>query len=241
MALLITFIAGISILVGAVIIKLFKNPETIEHLSIALALGSLFSLMAFDLVPEILESSHEMGLLIPIVFTAIGFVLLKLLDIFVPDHEDTDENHDTENAAHIGLISALAVILHNIVEGMTVYSLSLSSFEKGAIFALGISLHNIPMGMLIYSTLADSKKAKKIAVFASVTVSTLIGGILMKLIAKHLTENVISCLVAMASGMIIYIIFLELIPHVIKTKPAKISIIGIITGFLIVLLSCKLA
>ena len=117
----------------------------------------------------------------------------------------------------------------------------LSSFEKGAIFALGISLHNIPMGMLIYSSLADSKKAKKIAVFASVTVSTLIGGILMKLIAKHLTENVISCLVAMASGMIIYIIFLELIPHVIKTKPAKISIIGIITGFLIVLLSCKLA
>ena len=41
----------------------------------------------------------------------IGFVLLKLLDLFVPDHEDTDENHDTENAAHIGLISALAVIL----------------------------------------------------------------------------------------------------------------------------------
>ena len=188
MPLLITFFAGFSIFVGAGIIKISKNPHIIEQLSISIATGSLLSLMIFDFLPDITESSTQTKWYIEVLFVLIGVAILKVLDLFIPDHQDTHSNHDKENAVHIGLISALAVILHNIVEGMTVYSLSLDSTSQGVVFAVGISLHNIPMGMLICSTLRkNSKKSKTLLILSLVTVSTFVGGILMSLISSVLS------------------------------------------------------
>lgn len=241
MELLITFLAGISILFGAAFIRLSHNTEKIEHLSIATALSALLSLMIFDLLPEVAESASGIGWGVTVLFVIGGIALLKFLDRLVPDHEDTEANHDRENAAHIGLISALAVILHNIIEGMTVYSLSLASTRQGFIFALGIALHNIPMGMLIESTTEQEPPKKHFAVLSSVSLSTLIGGLLMMMVSDYLTDTVVGILVCIATGMIIYITFLELLPHVLKTKEKALNFIGAALGFLLVLASSVLA
>lgn len=241
MAMVITFMAGISILVGALVIRMSKNPEKIERLSIALALGSLLSLMIFDLSPEIVEKVSHKNIIQPIVFVILGAAILKILDIFLPDHDDTKENHDKENAAHIGLIAAFAVILHNILEGMTIYSLSLTSVNQGIIFAIGISLHNIPMGMLIYSTIDDKKRREKSVILSVVTGATLIGGILMAFISGFLSEGIVLILLCVATGMIAFIVFDELLPHVLRTRPIKPSIIGAVAGFMLVFISCQIA
>lgn len=146
--------------------------------------------------------------------------------------------HDHENSVHIGLISSLAIILHNIIEGMTVYSLSLASIRQGAVFAFGIALHNIPMGMLIYSAMAERKCSVRRTMLATVTCSTLVGGFLMYLIRDLLTESLIGALICIASGMILYIVFLELLPHVFRTRPVLLSVISGLCGFLLVYISC---
>ena len=120
MPLIITLLAGLFILLGAVAIKFSKETHKVEVISFALALGALVSLMAFDLIPDMFEGEIKWYLVL--IFVAVGFGFLFVLDLLAPDHEDhhdTDENHDEENSAHIGIMSALAVILHNIVEGMT--------------------------------------------------------------------------------------------------------------------------
>ncbi len=238
MQLLITFLAGFSIFIGAGVIKISKNPHIIEQLSIAIAAGSLLSLMIFDFLPEIAEFTTKTNWYLTLIFVLIGVAVLKVLDLFIPDHQDTHSNHDKENAAHIGLISAFAVVLHNIVEGMTVYSLS-SDIEQGVIFAIGISLHNIPMGMLICSTLQkNSKRAKTLLILAIVTIATLLGGILMAVIGSAMTKDVQNSLISIALGMIIYIVFAELLPHIVRTKPILPSLIGVVSGFLLVMISC---
>ncbi|MCQ2531719.1 MAG: ZIP family metal transporter [Saccharofermentans sp.] len=241
MPLIITLIAGLFILLGAVAIKFFKETHKVEVISFALALGALVSLMIFDLIPDMFEGEIKWYLVI--VFVVVGFGLLFLLDILAPDHEDhhdTEENHDEENSAHIGIMSALAVILHNIVEGMTVYTMSMDDAKQGLILAIGIGLHNIPMGMLIFSTLAHKSKKDKYILTSAVVLSTPIGGLLMMLLSGLLTETIIAALVCVAAGMIVYLVAMELAPHVIKTKPAKLSVIGSITGFVVVLISCLL-
>lgn len=241
--LLITFLAGFSIVLGVFIIRESHNSDTIEHLSIAMALAAMLSLMLFDLLPDILESKESLGFPSLLLYLTLGFLLLKLLDFFIPDHEDQEETHEHEHASHIGVISALAIILHNIVEGMTVYSLTLSSLNQGILFALGISLHNIPMGMMIYSTMVrDGKhRREKGLVLGLVTISTLVGGLLMHLLSAFMTEALIGALVCLASGMIFYIVFLELLPHVLKTKEPKINLIGILIGFGLVFVSSLFA
>lgn len=241
MELFITFLAGISILVGALLVHLFHSTEKIENFSMAMALAALLALMVFDLLPEVKETASSMGWLVSLLFAAAGFALLKLLDRFVPEHEDTDANHDTGNATHIGLMTALAIILHNIVEGMTVYSIAMTSHRQGLILAVGIALHNIPMGLLIESTTRREKRGEHALILTSVTLSTLIGGLLMYSVSSHLTENVIGMLVCLATGMIIYIVFAELLPHVLRTKQHGLNLLASLMGFAIVFASSIVA
>ena len=55
-------------------------------------------------------------------------------------------------------MSSVAIILHNIIEGMAVYSMAAESLNVGVMIAFGVGLHNIPMGMIIYSTLVKEKR-----------------------------------------------------------------------------------
>lgn len=233
-ALLVTFCAGISVLIGSVIVKFTKHAHKFEHVSIAMAFGALLALMIFDLAPDIIENIETVAVWKMLLGVAAGFVFLVLLDRLVPDH------HGEDDAEHIGIISSLAVILHNIVEGMAVYTLSLSSLQQGILFAIGISLHNIPMGMLIYSTLDGHKRSRKVVVLSIVTISTLIGGILMALVSTYITAMIETVLMCVATGMIIYIVFVELLPHTLKARPVLPSILGSVGGFIVVLVSCLL-
>lgn len=237
MELLITFLAGVSVLAGALVVKLTNNEEKVEHVSMAMALAALLALLVLDLLPEVVETGESSGWLFAVLMLIIGFVLLVVLDRFVPEHEDTEENHDKENAAHIGLISALAIIVHNIVEGMSVYSVLHADFNGGLILAVGIALHNIPMGMMIYSTMLPQRRKEKAAVFGAVTLSTFAGGLVMQLVSGHLSEQVTGALVAVAAGMIIYIVFMELLPHVLRTRGWLMNLLGAGMGFLFVFVS----
>ncbi len=241
MALLITFLAGISVIIGAQAARAARNPARISQLSISLACGAMTALLLFDLLPDIAETAGTDGAGRCILFLLIGVAGLKFLDLFIPEHEDTAANHDTGNREHIGVMSALAVILHNVVEGMTVYSMSLSSLSQGALFAFGIALHNIPMGMLIYSAISDRRRHVKAGILIVVSLSTVFGGILMTLMSRHLNEAVISALVCVAAGMIIYIAFLELFPHVLRTRPLRPALLTALAGFILVFLSCQIA
>ena len=237
MELVITCLAGLSVLIGAAVIYLPGNKSRIEHLSIAVAMGALLSLLFFDLLPELYEASRNTGWIAPVLTGLTGIVSIRILDRFVPEHQDTVHNHDTGNAVHIGIMSSLAVIIHNVVEGMTVYSLSCSDLRQGMIFAGGIALHNIPMGMLICSTIKGRSLRLKLGVFAAVSLSTMAGGVIMFLMSGYIPDSVTRALVAFATGMIIYLVFLELLPHILRTENRLLSLAGALSGFFLVLIS----
>lgn len=241
MELLITFLAGASVLVGAVVVRLEDSRSRIAHLSMAIALGALLSLLIFDLLPEMAETAGSTGWIVTLVLVAAGVLLLRLLDRFVPEHQDHEHNHDTGNALHIGLMSSLAVILHNIVEGMTVYSLAYADLRQGLVFAVGIALHNIPVGLLICSTIRKESVVRQVGVLSAVTLSTLAGGVIMLLVSGKMSESVTGALVSVATGMIIYLVFWELLPHVLRTKARLLNISGTVLGFLLVFLSTLIA
>ena len=140
----------------------------------------------------------------------------------------------TESYIHIGLISALALILHNIIEGMAVYSVALSSPESGLLYALAIVLHNIPIGMLLFVTLTRSSGYLQRIVIVLVTCSTFIGALFALCLSGILDERILSIFVALATGMLCYIVAIELIPRLVRTKPVCLSVISAIVGFLIV-------
>lgn len=239
MALLIVFFLGLFFLIGALIVRVAGKNNLAEHISISLALGAMLAVIVFDLVPDIYESFDIKQLWIPVLFIIAGVVILKVLDKFIPDHESSHSGRE-ENLVHIGIISTVAIVLHNVIEGMTVYSVSVGSVREGLSLAMGVGLHNIPMGMLIFTAVRSEKRYKKGIILALLSLSTFVGGVLMLLVQPYLTETIVASLVALALGMVLYIVFFELMPSLFEFKGKRgvlLTILFSFAGFGIVLLS----
>lgn len=246
MALLITFLLGLFILLGAAITRATHNHHMIEQVSIAVAFGALATLALTDLLPEAVENLGEspwMPLII-VVCILIGIGILRGLDHFIPDHDDERlaSHHECteDNALHIGIMTAIAVTLHNLIEGMTVYSVAAESLQSGLLVALGVGLHNIPMGMIIYATLQQETRNKKIALMAAVTLSTFVGGLAMHSLWFAIDPFQVGILIALTLGMIAYLVLFELLPHLLHSESKKTAGLGVIIGVAIVLVSASL-
>lgn len=238
-----TLLAGISILIGALIVFLLKNNKKLTDFSISMAVGVMVTLLIFEMIPESFELLSEKfpfstNIIIVIALALIGILILKILDLFIPDH-DHDENVSNKNLFHIGLVSSIALILHNLIEGMAVYSTAITDNSLGILLTVGISLHNIPLGIMITSTLYESNNSKKktILILVAIALSTLIGGALMFLLSSIINNVVRGILLSITLGMIIYIILFELLSEMITIKNKKITILGIIVGVGIFLLT----
>ena len=235
MILVITFLLGLFFAAGAAAARLSDNTRKIEEISISVAAGAMSALAAADIIPEILHEMSGTGLIKAVLFTAAGVVFLKLLDRFVPEHHGDKESPGA--MIHIGIISALAIMLHNIIEGMAVYELGADSLRQGVIFAIGVGLHNIPMGMLVYSTLKGETGVKKYTVLFAVMISTFAGGLVMAALGDCMSHTLIDLLTCLTLGMIIYIISSELVPYMAAHRNYRVYAAGIAAGAAIVAVS----
>ncbi|MBQ7136555.1 MAG: ZIP family metal transporter [Bacilli bacterium] len=241
MGLLITLILGLFIIIGAIITFVSKNNNKFVNFSISLAFSVMIMLMIVDLIPEVKEIFLEefgnfKGILFALIGVILGIVLLKILDRFIPEHD----GHEKEELNHIGLISSIALVLHNIIEGMAVYAAVNNSLESGLLMCLGIGLHNIPLGMVITSTFykANNNKLNTWLIISSVSLSTFMGGLVMFLLSGVLVnELILGILLSITLGMLIYISFFELLPKIKEMKDKKIACLGLLTGIALILIT----
>lgn len=238
-----SLLAGASILIGTLIVFLLKNNKKLTDFSISMAATVMTILLIFEMLPESFELLSEKftfstNIIIVIVLALVGILTLKMLDLFIPDH-DHDEKISNKNFFHIGLVSSIALILHNVIEGMAVYSTTITDNSLGLLLTIGISFHNIPLGIMVTSTLYKSNKSKKktILILLAIAISTLVGGLLMFLLSGIINEVVRGILLSITSGMIIYIVLFELLSEMLTIKDKKITILGVVVGIAIFLLT----
>lgn len=234
MALLTTLIAGLFFLVGAILALFGKNKKGMTDFSLGLSFSVMILLLAFDIVPEILELLESKGTIFMYVFIVIGLVMLKLLDLLVPhhDHDAEVKTHD-RHLKHIGTISAIALVIHNVIEGIGIYNITLMDFKAGLLMAIGVGLHNIPFGIEITATLNETKKEKKniILFILLLTLSTVLGaGIMM--IFGTVSDFVLGSLMSLTTGMIIYLVLFELLGELLNMEDKKFAGAGLIFGLL---------
>ena len=166
----------------------------------------------------------------------LGFSLLKILDFFVPDHNhhhkeklDNIKEHNNHQT-HLGVITILALLLHNIIENMVLYNITLGSFKNGLVLCLGIGLHNIPLGFQIESGLKGKNKFK---VFI-LTMSGFIGGLICHFF-KSIPLYITNYLLSFTLGMLIYLCFFELLKELFVNRKNKGTYFGIGLGIIFII------
>ena len=242
LGLLTTLLLGIFILIGAILAFLVKKKEKVVDFSLGLALGVITMLIVTDLLPEIIENLGIKHIFIFIICTVIGYGILKLLDHFIPDHKESSmtKKDYKENLIHIGVITSCALVLHNIIEGMAVYSTFLTDSKLGLAVTLGVGFHNIPLGMVIAATFYQSNDNiwKTLSIIGFVSLSTFLGGLIMFFLnLTTISSILLGVLLSLTLGMLLFIVTSELIPRVKASSDKKTSYVGITIGVVLLLLS----
>lgn len=240
LALFITFLLGFFIIIGVIIAFFLKKQKKVLDFIFAFALSILTMLILVDLLGHTIEHLGIKHIYLFILFTCLGLLIFKIIDDFVPEHEDAKmtKKEEKKNIVHIGILATIALIIHNFVEGMAIYLTAANDINLGIMMALGVGLHNIPLGIIITTTLnSDKNTGKYLFCIISLFISSFLGGLLLYLLnINTVSDIVIGSLLALTIGMLLYIIIFELYPKVKKTTNKKITIIGLVAGVIIALI-----
>ena len=124
--------------------------------------------------------------------------------------------------AFSGLMTIIAISLHNIPEGIAVYLTCLKGVELGLPLAIAMSLHNIPEGicvaMPIYYATGDRWKAFRWAFYSGLSepVAALFGWVVL---AAVMSDFIYGVLFGLVAGMMVNICVKELLPTAHRYDP----------------------
>ncbi len=239
MGFILSFLAGLSTLLGAIIIFISKKKDKFIISSLAFASSIMFFISIFDLIPEsykLLTKNFTpiWSILTIILFIIIGLSISFLIERIVPEKQESNKLYK------IGIISMIAIILHNIPEGMATFIATTNDIKLGITLAIAITLHNIPEGISISLPIYYATNNKKKAILYTLIsgMSEPLGAIIAYFILSPFINKItLGILFAIISGIMIYISLFELLPTSLKYKNYKYSLISIIIGIIIVLIS----
>ncbi|NVM18374.1 MAG: zinc transporter ZupT [Candidatus Lokiarchaeota archaeon] len=147
------------------------------------------------------------------------------------------------NLVKTSIFTFLGVFIHNFPEGMATYIGAITNIQLGLILAVAIALHNIPEGIAvavpIYACTGDKKKAFKWSFLSGM--SEPLGAVITWIVlTPFITPFLLSAMLALVGGVMVYISLDELLPASRSLGNEHFSILGIIIGMFVMILSLVL-
>ncbi len=236
-ALCLTFLAGISTILGYFVIGK-KWQDQMIPCSLGFSVGVMLFVSFFDLLPTSLgyfKSTYIAGF--HILFCLLFFFLGVLLSVFMKEGIHSHSSYDS--LYQIGFLSMLALMLHNIPEGIITYLTTTIEYRTGLLLTISIACHNIPEGICIAVPIYYSTKSKKQA-FKMVLLSALsepIGALFAAFFLKDkITGQFLGMLLAMVAGIMTSLVFFDILPESLSYSK-KHTILFLFLGILTILIS----
>ena len=178
-----------------------------------------------------------------------GILLIGIIDRLVPSVENPHEAHRVEEMAEqprnpklmrMGLMTALAIAIHNFPEGIATFTTAVDDTTLGAAIAVAIAIHNIPEGIAVsvpvYYATGDRAKAFRLSLLSGVAEP--VGALLAWLVLMpFMSPTLMGCILAGVAGIMVFISIDELLPAAREYGEAHISIYGVVTGMAVMALS----
>lgn len=235
MGFILTIIAGLSTMLGTILIFLNKKNDKIIISSLAFAAGVMLCVSLTDLLPESFslifkEKNMFLTIIYMLIFVNIGIIFTMLINRYFPG------NLENSNGLYrVGIISMLAIILHNIPEGIATFMATTSNVSLGLSLAIAIAFHNIPEGISISVPIYYSTKNKFKAILYTLVsgLSEPFGALITYLfLSNFINDNVMGYLFSFIAGIMGYIALYELLPTSKKYKNKKLTYLFFIIGII---------
>ena len=237
--LILTFLAGAATLIGIIpIFTKIKNKDYIIASSCAFASGVMICISILDLIPESIRYLNGyfnsfLVIMLCFVFLFLGIIISMVMDSYI------DKVSNSGNLFKVGILSMIAIIMHNIPEGIVTFIVSNKDIMLGLSICIAIALHNIPEGISIAVPIYYSTGSKKKAIFYTFIagLSEPIGAILTGLfLVNYVNDMILGLLFALIAGIMIQISSSKLLPTGNEYNKGYARIFFVI-GFIVMLVS----
>ena len=221
----------------------------LEKILLGFAAGVMIAASIWSLIVPSIEVSNELGKF-AFVPAAVGFLLgvffLLILDTFVPHlHVNSEEPEGIKSNLKKKTMLVLAVVLHNIPEGMAIgvvlagayYGNTVISIAGAITLAIGIAIQNFPEGAIISLPLKSCGETKSKSFFMGVLSGVVepIFAVVTILLIKYV-EPMLPYLLSFAAGAMIYVVVEELIPESQKDKHSNFATVSLALGFVLMMI-----
>ena len=246
-AVVLTILAGLSTGIGSAIAYLIRKPKIVYlSFSLGLSAGVMIYVSFMELLPGALQG---VGKFWGITAFFLGIAVIGLIDMLIPSRENPHEYQglDAPTAARqdgylmrAGMLTALAIGIHNLPEGLATFATALNDVRLGLFIAIAIALHNIPEGIAVSVPIfyATSNRNKAFLYSFLSGLSEPAGAVIAYLaLLPFLTPAVLAATLAFVAGVMIYISLDELLPMAHRYGYGHVVIWGVVLGMLIMAMS----
>ncbi|MEG2772312.1 MAG: zinc transporter ZupT [Alistipes sp.] len=249
--LLLTLGAGLATGIGSTI-AFFAHRTNKRLLSFSLGLSggvmmyvSFVELFQQSQIALVAEWGAKSGLLITVAAFFTGMLLIGIIDRMVPSAENPHEARGVEDMnrhpkhrklMRMGMMTALAIAIHNFPEGIATFTTAVDNVSLGVAIAVAVAIHNIPEGIAvsipIYFATGDRMKAFKLSLLSGLAEP--VGAVLAWLILMpFMSGTLMGCVLAVVAGIMVFISIDELLPAAREYGEPHVALYGVVSGMAI--------
>ncbi|NDW09156.1 zinc transporter ZupT [Dysgonomonas sp. 520] len=256
-AFILTAIAGLSTGIGSLIALVAKHTNTkFLCASLGFSAGVMIYVSFMEMMPGALTQLTDVfgekpATLYMILAFFGGIAFINLIDFAIPEtavnpHEITgveDMKNEKNTLKRTGLFVAISIAIHNFPEGIATFTSALGSLDVAIPITVAIAIHNIPEGIAVAVPIYHATGSRKKAFWYSFLsgLAEPFGALIAYLFLLQFWSPAVSGIVlAAVAGIMVFISLDELLPSAEKYGKHHISIMGLISGMLIMAVSLYL-
>lgn len=251
-----TMLAGLATGIGSAIAFFARRTNTtFLSVSLGFSAGVMIYISFVELFPTAIKTlekttSHTTAQLYGTCAFFIGMGIVALIDRLVPSFENPHELHMVEELTpaerdnqlkhhrlmRMGVLSALAIAIHNFPEGIATFIAGLQEPSLGISIAVAIAIHNIPEGIAvsvpIYYATGNHRKAFFYSFLSGLAEPA--GAILgYFVLLRYMNQTVYGLVFAAVAGIMVFISFDELLPSAEEYGEHHHAIYGLVAGMVL--------
>ena len=237
--------AGLATGIGGLIVFFMKEitPELMAFL-LAMAAGVMLLISIIDLwLGHAFDDVNGDGVMdwgyITLSFI-IGIGTVYLANFILKKGEDDSNLTEQKRLYNSGILTAVALAIHNFPEGLAMGVAVLDDLQYGLVLMFAIALHNIPEGIAVAAPIqaGEGSRLKATMIAMGTGLTEPLGALFALLILNSiLTDFMVACSLAFVGGIMTVVSYRELIPQAIKQDRPRHMIVGMLFGAAVMQLS----
>ncbi len=180
---------------GIIGVVIKKHSNKFLSFILSFASGLMMAVICFDLIPEALEITGIVNVIIGI---GIGIIAMIFCDLLVEKKFNTNQQFKQNNNSLLktGIIVSIGLAIHNFPEGLAIGSGFEASIKLGLSLAIAICLHDIPEGISMAVPMKNGgMKASKVVFYVILSgITTGIGAFFGAIVGSISKQIIAICL-----------------------------------------------